>query len=409
MLTTPLSDSRVFAGAPRLPASVQTGLAAPTDRTADETSKVNAPSSHAVLDREVREALDRHLEQTGARQLGALDPADYTPEKVADRILGFIRNGIAQARADGADTERLRQMMEQAEKGVQQGLDQARDILNGLGVLNGQVAEGVDRTEALLREGLDAMQRPAAEPSVSRMLESASYQENRRLALEITTADGDTVSIHVERHSGASHTEYAERSGDGFGRVATSGRHESAHLSYAHLSYRVAGELDADEQKAVDRLLKRVDGLADRFYEGQTQAAFKQAVNLKVDSDELTGFSLSLRHSQSYQAVSAYRSVAGTGEETGRAPGLDAGSANTLGRFLEDLQDLLERPPMPERLSGGDDQRNVRDLVDQRLAADPRADHGFAALRDLMDRLTERMVNGAEAEQEPPAEGAETA
>ncbi|HKJ76162.1 MAG TPA: DUF5610 domain-containing protein [Gammaproteobacteria bacterium] len=400
MLTTPLLDSRAFAGAPRLPASVQTGLPTPAGRTADETSPIQTPSAHALLDREVREALDRHLAETGAKKLGALDPADYTPEKVADRILGFIRNGVAQARAGGADEARLQQMLEQAEKGVQQGIDQARDILNGLGVLNGQVAEGVDRTEALLREGLDGMQQPpAAETSVSQMLESARYRESRRLALEITTADGDTVSIHVERDSGTSRTEYAARSADGFSRVATSERHESARLSY-----RVEGELDADEQKAVDRLLKRVDGIADRFYEGQTQAAFKQAVNLNVDSDELTGFSLSLRHSQSYQAVSAYRSVAGAGEDTGRAPGLDAGSANTLGRFLEDLQALLERPPMPQRLSGENDQRNVRELVDQRLAADPRADHGFAALRDLMDRLTERMVNGA-AEADRPSSG----
>ena len=384
MLTTPLLDSRAFAGAPRLPASVQTGLPTPAGRTGGESPKVHAPSSHALLDREVREALDRHLAEAGAKQLGALDPADYTPEKVADRILGFIRNGIAQARAGGADAARLQRMMEQAEKGVQQGIDQARDILDGLGVLNGQVAEGVDRTEALLREGLEAMQQPpAAETSVSQMLEAASYRESRRLALEITTADGDTVSIQVERDSGTSRTEYAARSGDGFSHVATSERHESAHLSY-----RVEGELDAGEQKAVDRLLKRVDGLADRFYEGQTQAAFKQAVNLNVDSDELTGFSLSLRHSQSYQAVNAYRSVAQADDPAGGPKALDHGAAATLGRFLEDLRAVLERPQMPQRLSDGDDREPIRQLVDRRLAADPRADDTLGALRELLARLT---------------------
>ena len=395
MLTTPLLDSRAFAGAHHRPASVPTGLPTPADRAGEETSQINAPSSHAVLDREVREALDRHLSTAGAKPLGALDPADYTPEKVADRILGFVRAGLAQARANGADEERLQRMMEQAEKGVQQGLDQAREILDGLGVLGGQVAEGVDRTEALLREGLDGMRQPAAQTSVSQMLESARYQESRRLALEITTRDGDTVTIHVERDSARSRMDYAERDEDGSRRVAMAERHERAHLSY-----QVEGELDAGEQKAVDHLLKRVDGLADRFYEGQTQAAFKQAMNLNVDSDELTGFSLSLRHSQSYQAVSAYRGVAGAGEETGRSPSLDTGAANTLGRFLEDLRALLERPELPERLSGEDDQAKVRELVDARLAADPRADAAFSALRELMDRLTERMVNGSGEELE---------
>lgn len=408
MLTIPMLDTRAASGAHAHPPPTPAPGPSQAPRAADGGPQRPAPSPHAVLDREVREGIDRHLAESGASRLGALDPADYSPEKVADRILGFVRNGIAAARANGADGERLQQMLAQAEQGVREGIEDARDILSELGVLNGKVAADVDRTEDRVLRGLERMQGATTSGAGVTRLEAASYEESRRLALEVTTRDGDTVTVYVARDAGASQLDYAHRDGAGATRVMAAGYHERSMVGY-----QVEGELDAGERKAVDQLLKRVDGIADRFYEGQTQAAFKQAVNLNYDDSELTGFSLSLRHTQTFQAVSAYRAVAETDGDGGH-PGMDRGAANALGGFLEDLRALLERPQMPERLRDGDDdgkatREAVRGLVDERLAADPRADDRSAALRELLNRLTEGLVNGAGKEPEAPTDGEQAA
>jgi len=82
-----------------------------------------------------------------AEKLSGLDANDYTPDKVAGRISDFVAAGLAAAKGRGASDERLQQMYDAAVKGVEKGFKEAREILDNLDVLKGDIKSMVDETE----------------------------------------------------------------------------------------------------------------------------------------------------------------------------------------------------------------------------------------------------------------------
>lgn len=83
---------------------------------------------------------------------------DNSPEGTAGRILafatGFFENYAAQN--PGGDQETLvRDFVDLIRGGFEQGYNEAADILQGLGVLEGDIATGVARTYELVQKGLD--------------------------------------------------------------------------------------------------------------------------------------------------------------------------------------------------------------------------------------------------------------
>ena len=105
----------------------------PTSATAQPVVR-NAADAQATL-------ANRLAERLGLEP-GALagKANDYTPEKVAGRILGFIEQRLQSEQAAGADPSKLKGLLEQARSGVEKGFAEARKILDGMGVLQGKVA-----------------------------------------------------------------------------------------------------------------------------------------------------------------------------------------------------------------------------------------------------------------------------
>lgn len=81
---------------------------------------------------------------------------DNTPEGTAGRIVS-LSTGFFQAYKDqhpgGDDAETLKSFMSTIGSGFEQGVKEARDILKGLGVLNGDIADNIDKTYALVQKG----------------------------------------------------------------------------------------------------------------------------------------------------------------------------------------------------------------------------------------------------------------
>ena len=92
--------------------------------------------------------------------------AEFSPEKVADRVLGFVEQRLASEAAAGPSAERLGQLREQARAGIEQGFAEAREILDGLGLLQGQVAADIDETYQRIQDGFGQLQQPQAEAAV---------------------------------------------------------------------------------------------------------------------------------------------------------------------------------------------------------------------------------------------------
>ena len=84
---------------------------------------------------------------------------DVSPEATADRIVSlttslFVRYEDANPELEGA--ELVDRFVDVISGGIEQGFAEARDILDGLGVLGGDIASNIDKTFELVQQGLQA-------------------------------------------------------------------------------------------------------------------------------------------------------------------------------------------------------------------------------------------------------------
>lgn len=84
---------------------------------------------------------------------------DFSPEATAERIVSFSTQFLSAYReqnADMDDEESLTSFMNIIRGGIDQGFDEAKDILSALNVLDGDIADNIDKTYALVQDGLQA-------------------------------------------------------------------------------------------------------------------------------------------------------------------------------------------------------------------------------------------------------------
>ena len=86
-----------------------------------------------------------------------LDGLDYTPEATAERIVSFATSFFDVHRAKNeemSDPEALDSYMNVIGDAIDKGFSEAREILNSLSVLNGDIKDNVDKTYDLVQEKL---------------------------------------------------------------------------------------------------------------------------------------------------------------------------------------------------------------------------------------------------------------
>lgn len=81
---------------------------------------------------------------------------DNTPQGTASRIVSLstaFYEAYKQQHAGEDETETLNNFINTLKKGVDQGFKEARDVLQGLKVLNGDIASNIDKTYDLVQQG----------------------------------------------------------------------------------------------------------------------------------------------------------------------------------------------------------------------------------------------------------------
>lgn len=312
---------------------------------------------------------------------------DYTPEKVAGRILGFIEQRLQSEAAAGADPAKLDRLLSQAREGVEKGFAEARKILDGMGVLKGQVAGDIDDTYKRIQDGLGDLDKRfgSAVPSASDKVAVAGYSERfsalaETFDLSITTRDGDRLRISVAQASASWSQSSFAASGDGKSTsVAASSQSGSMRIGGWQVS--VEGELDADEIKALEKLFSQVQDLSDKFYAGDLAGAFDRAMALEMDSEQLASMSLRLTQTSVRQATDAYGAVAGQG----------ASAVNSdLQDYAQGLLDALRSAGELTRDAGG----LLKDLLKGGFSLDERFDQ---ARLDKADSLNRSLLDGLQS------------
>ncbi|RLT99859.1 MAG: hypothetical protein D9N11_14120 [Ketobacter sp.] len=320
----------------------------------------------------------------------ATSPADtdFSPQAVTDRVLGFIQDRLESERANGASEEEIQALYQQAVKGVEQGLREAKDIIQAQGLFAGEVQDNFYATVTKLADGLEALGESlfgveldgsddttppeVAPPNVVQDLNYQSsevaFQRARSFDLQVTTREGDTVTLRVS--SGQSG--YAKQTSlqtDGLSAVAL----DAGFSRYDNLAFSVEGDLDEGELAALQDLFAQVNTVAETFYGGDVEQAFDQAMGVGMDSEELAAFAVDLRQSETVAVRDTY--VAIDNMAGSRRPNTFADVMPRLGDFAKGVQQASDNVKMLEsgRLQAPE---LLRELI-SRFHADTAAGEGY--------------------------------
>lgn len=130
-------------------------------RSSMEVSIQAGDQATALLYRSAIDKINAVLEPEfgpDALQAAAANNVDASPEATAGRILSMSTaffSAYAEAHAGEEGEEVARNFVELIRGGFEQGFKEAKDILEGLGVLSGEIESGIMKTYELVHQGLD--------------------------------------------------------------------------------------------------------------------------------------------------------------------------------------------------------------------------------------------------------------
>lgn len=358
-------------------------LSSAASRAAQASQSMAARSNSADAQATLANRLAEKLGVPAGSLSGTRD--DYTPEKVAGRILGFIEQRLQSEAAAGADPAKLDKLLSQARDGVEKGFAEARKILDGMGVLKGQVASDIDDTYKRIQDGFGDLDKRfgSAAPGASGQVAMAGYSERfsalaETFDLSVTTRDGDRLRISVAQASASWSQSSFAASSDGKS-TSVVGSSQSGSMRIGGWQVDVEGELDDDEIKALEKLFSQVQDLSDKFYAGDLAGAFDRAMALDMDGEQLASMSMRLAQATVRQATDAYGAVAGQG-----ASAVNAG----LQEYAQGLLDALRSAGDLAQDAGG----MLKELLKGGFSLDerfdlPRLEKADSLNRSLLDGL----------------------
>ena len=282
----------------------------------------------STLESKALENIARHLPGMTVAGLQRLDPQEFTPQKVADRITDFVKAGLAGARARGASEEQLESMRQDAIKGVERGVREAREILEGLQVLSGTIAEQVDETERLTLDALANLSLGGITPSGlnTSLAVNERYQRAESLELQLLTQSGNRVTIQFERRLDTQAQARLASDGDNTRALTSVSRYEQGSYRFS-----VEGELSDAERQAIADLVQDVDRLANEFFNGDVQTALAMVPDLRFDPTQLASMEVNMTKVERYSLAQSYQQTQQLDSPEHSKPG------RRLGQFLQDV------------------------------------------------------------------------
>lgn len=292
------------------------------NKAADEGDQVslNQPPKWAqvLIQQALQFALEingQHYQAPKGQDFKLSPPEAITPdslfdfESVADNVLQFVTGRLGAARADGKSDEDLAEMMAQARKGVDLGFGGAREQL-GSWADNEDIKTGMDQSYKLIQNGLEAFEKEFFGEVSATELGAAEMASRQQSAFEIETRNGDKVIL---------------RFSDSW-QFKSQGEESGSRLSLKSsqsFDFSLQGALSGDEMDAIGQLVKGLDDLAGKFFNGDGKTLADKLNGLQLDDNQLAAYSLKLR--QSTKLSQAYQ------------------GANSLQESLKPLADYLPR------------------------------------------------------------------
>lgn len=308
----------------------QSGSQSP-QRSADTSQALSSMQDKAL------DSLASKIPGMDSSKLRKLDASEYTPDKIAGRISHVVAAGLANARASGKSEEEVQALYDSAVKGVEQGFKDAKEILSGLKLLSGGIADQVAETEQATFNALGEIsptRQSQPTSSVSAMSVAERYSKAEDFSLTLQTREGDKVKVTFSHNLAAQGSFSAAADSDG-NQVAVFdlSRSESSGFQFS-----VDGDLNPDELEAIQNLVRDVGQVANEFFNGDVQKAFEQAPDISFDGSQLASMRLHMSRSEQYSAAQAYR-------QTDASSSADQGQSGLrLGHLSRQLSDAAQNP-----------------------------------------------------------------
>jgi len=248
-------------------------------------------------------------------------------QQAADTILSFISQRIKSDQGNGANSDELLQRLEQGLEGFVKGFNEAKDIIEDMGLLTPALSGEINTTYDLVTKGVEALRNEIngiATERANTVIVEANLSSSESFSLAVTTQDGDRVSIEISRAEQAS-----------FSSLNASQQYSSSNS----FNLSVEGELDEGEMAALNQLLQDVDQIAGDFFKGNYAQAFEQAIELNINKDELNSLDLQLKKTTTIQALAAYGSTVQNDSENTKQV---ASPITELNNLLDNIKNILE-------------------------------------------------------------------
>lgn len=286
---------------------------------------------------------------------------------IAENVLSFVRDELREARNSGASEQELQAILIQAREGIEQGFASAKEVLQGRFNNEPRLERQIERAFNKIQLGLEyfdnryatnaiqqqqvpsqtTQQERTGDNSLNALQENSKplqlqtesqarqieysktrdVQRSRSFELSIETQEGDTVNINIQRSFSKQVSKQATFNEDGF--TVSVDRQVQREKE---ISYQVTGDINEQEQAAIDKLIKNIDRLADKFYRGNFAGAFQKASRIGIDADQLANFSLNLQSSKTVEVTKTYREVQGV-SSVQQTPS----PVESIGEFISDV------------------------------------------------------------------------
>jgi len=311
--------------------------------------------------------------------VAALENTDFSPQGIADKIISLVDNSVYYTAGSRMDVQR---MMQQARQGVAQGLSEARQQLQQAGQLSESIDQQIQQTESLISAGLNKLEQALAArfPELgSQTSISTAFRQSSEARIEIITRDGDRVAISYSAFTQSSRFQQVSMTDSEVSYLAR--QQSSAEVNF---QFSVEGNIDAEEQQAINDLLNRTGNIASQFFNGDVQAAFESAMQLNLNSTELKSYAMDFQQSRSIQVAQSYVQTeqlipadSPTDTKAAASPGPVVALVSDLGNLMDAakqqapleqgdhlfkslLSDLLK---LPEQKISSDLQSYIQDLI----------------------------------------------